>query len=140
MVTPEPPVNAVKNEHTAAQTTAVPPGIHPTHARNMRSSRPGAPPSTNRNPASVKSGIAGKVEDVLSAYVSTSTVADGTPAFMNNSAAAPPRTVKIGAPSTPATRHNAIAAQAGVLSTRCGATRSRAAHTTPARAAARPVH
>ena len=28
-MTPDPPVNTVKNEHSTAQTTAVPPGIQP---------------------------------------------------------------------------------------------------------------
>ena len=58
MVTPEPPVNAVKNAHTTAATTAVPPGIQPKNARNTRSSRCEALPSDSRKPVSVKSGIA----------------------------------------------------------------------------------
>ena len=66
MVTPEPPVNTVKNEHSTAQTTAVPPGIQPNNARNTRSSRSDARPSASRNPASVKSGIAGSVGETLS--------------------------------------------------------------------------
>ena len=34
IVTPDPPVNTVKNAQSIAQTTAVPPGIHPNEARN----------------------------------------------------------------------------------------------------------
>ena len=61
MVTPEPPVNTVKNAHTTAQTTAVPPGAQPNIARNTRSSRSDAPPSASRKPVSVNSGIAARV-------------------------------------------------------------------------------
>ena len=66
MVTPDPPVNTVKNEQRMAQTTAVPPGIQPNHARNTRSNRADAPPSASRKPASVNIGMAGRVGDVLS--------------------------------------------------------------------------
>ena len=66
MVTPEPPVKAVKKAQTAAQTTAVPPGIQPTQARKTRNSRCEAPPSASRNPARVKSGIAGSVGETTS--------------------------------------------------------------------------
>ncbi len=57
MVTPEPPVNTVKNAHNIAHTTAVPPGNQPKSERNTRSSRCGAPPSASSTPTSVKSGI-----------------------------------------------------------------------------------
>ena len=67
IVTPDPPVNTVKNEQRMAHTTAVPPGIHPNHARKTLSRRADARPSARRKPASVKSGIAGSVADVLSA-------------------------------------------------------------------------
>ena len=60
MVTPEPPVNTVKNAHSSTQTMAVPPGIHPTPARNTRSSRSDAFPAARMNPARVNSGIAGR--------------------------------------------------------------------------------
>src|ERR1700730_7222198 len=66
IVTPDPPVNTVKNEQSTAQTTAVPPGIQPKNARNTRSRRSEALPSASRNPASVNSGIAGSVGDTLS--------------------------------------------------------------------------
>ena len=66
MVTPEPPVKAVKNAHTTAHTTAVPPGIHPNRARNTRSSRRDDCPSDRKNPARVKSGIAGSVAETVS--------------------------------------------------------------------------
>ena len=58
---PEPPVNAVKNEQSTAQTTAVPPGIQPKSARNTRSNRSDACPSASRKPVSVNSGIAASV-------------------------------------------------------------------------------
>ena len=64
IVTPDPPVNVVKNAHRAAVTTAVPPGIHPKNARNSLSSRSEACPSASRNPASVKRGMAGRSDDV----------------------------------------------------------------------------
>ena len=57
MVTPEPPVNTVKNAHSIAQTTAVPPGNQPKRPRNTRSRRCGAPPSASSTPTRVKSGI-----------------------------------------------------------------------------------
>ena len=63
---PDPPVKAVKNEHSTAQTTAVPPGIQPNSARNTRSSRSEACPSASRNPVSVNSGMAASVGDTLS--------------------------------------------------------------------------
>src|SRR5882757_10370226 len=69
IVTPDPPVKTVKNEHSTAQTTAVPPGIQPTSARKTRSRRSDARPSASRNPASVNNGIAGSVGDTLSEYV-----------------------------------------------------------------------
>jgi predicted hotdog family 3-hydroxylacyl-ACP dehydratase len=66
IVTPDPPVNAVKNVQRIAQTTAVPPGIQPNHARNTRSIRVEAVASARMNPASVNSGMAGSVGDTLS--------------------------------------------------------------------------
>ena len=54
----------VKNAQTTAQTTAVPPGIQPTSARNTRSSRSDDCPWARMNPASVKSGIAGRCGSV----------------------------------------------------------------------------
>ena len=52
-----------------AVTTAVPPGAHPKKARNIRNSRLEAWPSARRNPASVKSGIAGRSVDVSMGHV-----------------------------------------------------------------------
>jgi len=66
IVMPDPPVNAVKNEQSTAQTTAVPPGIQPNSDRNTRSSRSEARPSARRNPVNVNSGIAASVGDTLS--------------------------------------------------------------------------
>jgi hypothetical protein len=57
-VTPDPPVNNVKNAQSVAAATAVPPGAQPTQARNTRSSRSDDFPSASRKPASVNSGIA----------------------------------------------------------------------------------
>ena len=42
MVTPEAPVNAVKNAQAAMDTMASPPGIQPSNASVSRTSRPGA--------------------------------------------------------------------------------------------------
>ena len=57
MVTPDPPVKTVKNAESIAQTTAVPPGNHPNHARNTFRSLSGALPSASKNPQSVNNGI-----------------------------------------------------------------------------------
>ena len=48
MVTPEAPVNVVKNAHNRIVTTTMPPGAQPNSARNSRTSRGPAPPSANR--------------------------------------------------------------------------------------------
>jgi hypothetical protein len=66
IVTPEPPVNAVKNEHSTAHTTADPPGIQPNSARNTLRRRVEACPSARMKPARVKSGMAGSVGETLS--------------------------------------------------------------------------
>ena len=54
----------VKKAQTTAQTTAVPPGIQPTSARNTRSSLPDDCPWASMKPARVKSGIAGRCGSV----------------------------------------------------------------------------
>ncbi len=60
IVTPEAPVNAVKNAHAAVQTNAKPPGIQPNIAPVNRTNRFGALLSLNKYPAKVKSGIAAR--------------------------------------------------------------------------------
>ena len=54
----------VKNAQTTAQTTAVPPGIQPTSARNTRSNRSDDCPWARMNPVSVKSGMEGRCGSV----------------------------------------------------------------------------
>ena len=61
MVTPEPPVKAVKNPHKRTSTTGVPPGIHPNNARNSQTRRAEALLSASIYPAKVNKGIVGKV-------------------------------------------------------------------------------
>ncbi|MNC93315.1 hypothetical protein D3C83_99140 [compost metagenome] len=63
-MTPDPPVNTVKNEHTKAHTTAVPPGIQPNQARNTATSRSEDLPSASTKPASVNRGMAGSISFV----------------------------------------------------------------------------
>ena len=61
IVTPEPPVKAVKKPHRRTSTTGVPPGIHPNNARNSKTSRSEALLSASIYPAKVNKGIVGKV-------------------------------------------------------------------------------
>src|SRR5689334_13748955 len=68
IVTPEAPVNDVKNAHDNAVTIAEPPAIRPNSARKSRISLFGAPPSARKYPAMVNSGIAGMDGFVTSEY------------------------------------------------------------------------
>ena len=61
MVTPDAPVNVVKNAHTSTVATAVPPGSQPARARNTRTRRSGVPPFASSVPARVNSGMVGSV-------------------------------------------------------------------------------
>ncbi len=79
---------------------ASPPGIQLKTAVNTRSSRLVAPPCTMKYPASVKSGIDGNNGDATSLYISTGTDATGVPLLQNSNSARPPKTAKIGRPST----------------------------------------
>ncbi len=103
MVTPDPPVNSVKNAHSVAAAIAVPPGAQPNQARNTRSSRSDDRPSASRNPASVNSGIAATpVEVVSSWYAIIGSTTGGLPSVSEAKSAMPPSSAKIGAPATPA--------------------------------------
>ena len=59
MVTPLPPVNAVKHEHSTAAATTVPMTPPPNSAMNKVPSRCAAPVRANTRPASVNKGSAG---------------------------------------------------------------------------------
>jgi len=122
MVTPDPPVNSVKNAQSVAAASAVPPGIHPNHARKTRSNRSDDLPSASRNPANVKSGIAAMpVEVVSSSYAMIGITIGGLPRTRFANIAKPPSTAKIGAPSTPPTTTSSIQGQSvvSVISSRC---------------------
>ena len=58
IVTPDAPVNAVKNEQVIKATSATPPGSHPKSARAKSTSRCGVFDSAMIVPAKVNSGIA----------------------------------------------------------------------------------
>jgi hypothetical protein len=104
IVTPDPPVNSVKNAHNVAAATAVPPGIQPNSARSARRSRSDDFPSASRNPVSVKSGIAARFADgdVSSSNALMSGTIGRLPSVKNAIMAMPPSSAKMGAPSTPA--------------------------------------
>ena len=57
MVTPEPPVNAVKNPHNNRITTGVPPGNQPNSTLNTLTKRSDASLSAKIYPARVNNGI-----------------------------------------------------------------------------------
>ena len=58
MVTPEPPVSAVKKAQAINATNAMPPGIQPNAAWLRRTSRSAVRDSLSRKPAKVNSGSA----------------------------------------------------------------------------------
>jgi len=60
MVTPLPPVKAVKNEHSRAAAITVPVTPPPNSATNSVPSRRAAPVRAKTNPARVNSGSAGR--------------------------------------------------------------------------------
>jgi len=66
IVTPEAPVNEVKKAQTSTATSAGPPRNPPTRVWNTRTSRRDAPPSARKYPASVNSGMLGRVGLVTS--------------------------------------------------------------------------
>jgi len=59
MVTPLPPVKAVKQEHSTAAASTVPVTPWPNSATNRSPNRRAAPVRANTSPASVNSGSAG---------------------------------------------------------------------------------
>src|SRR5258705_3279007 len=59
IVTPEAPVNDVKNANTSVVTMAGPPGSQPTSASNTLTTRSDAWPEARIKPVSVRSGTAG---------------------------------------------------------------------------------
>ena len=61
IVTPEPPVRAVKNPQRRTRTIGVPPGIQPNSARNRTTSLSEALLSAKMYPANVNNGIVDKV-------------------------------------------------------------------------------
>ena len=61
IVTPDPPVRAVKKPHKSTTITGVPPGIHPNNERNTLTNLVEALLSASRYPANVNRGIVGRV-------------------------------------------------------------------------------
>ena len=61
IVTPDPPVSAVKNPHKKTIMTGVPQGIHPNNSLNTLTSLSDALLSASKYPAKVNNGIVGKV-------------------------------------------------------------------------------
>lgn len=66
MVTPLPPVKAVKTAQATIATKARLPGIHPKSERVSRTSRSGVPLSAKMYPAKVKSGTEMRMGEVAS--------------------------------------------------------------------------
>ena len=104
MVTPLAPVKVVKSAQVQTATTARPPGIQPKMPRAARKRRWEAPPSARTYPATVRSGMAGSVEEVTSAKVCVGTAATGVPAMKKSKIAKPAMMMKTGAPRRNAPR------------------------------------
>src|SRR5580700_11795542 len=98
MVSPEPA--KVKTVQMATVAMARPPGIQLKSAVKTRSKRWVAPPCTMKYPASVKSGMEGSKGEATSRYISTGTDATGVPLDQKSKRARPPKTAKIGSPTT----------------------------------------
>ena len=98
MVTPEPPVKAVKNPHKSTIITGVPPGIHPNNSLKTDTSLTDALLSANKYPAKVKSGMVGNVGDTTILYVSVGIAEIGVNSDQNSKTAMPPNPTNIGAP------------------------------------------
>jgi hypothetical protein len=98
IVTPDAPVSVVKIAQTITATIPSPPGSHPKRFRKSRTKRSPALLSERKKPARVKSGMAGISCRVRTPYASCGISPIGSPAFVNQSTASPPRTIKIGFP------------------------------------------
>ncbi len=98
MVRPEPA--KVKTVQMATVAMARPPGIQLKSAVKTRSKRWVAPPCTMKYPASVNSGMDGNKGEATSRYISTGTDATGVPLLQKSNSARPPKTAKIGRPTT----------------------------------------
>src|ERR1700733_8425625 len=98
MVRPEPA--KVKTVQIATVAMARPPGIQLKSAVNTRSKRLVAPPATMKYPASVKSGMEGSNGEATRRYIATGPDATGVPLDQKSKSARPPKTAKIGRPTT----------------------------------------
>ena len=98
IVTPDPPVNAVKNPHRKTMITGVPPGIQPNNSRNTFTNRSEALLSASKYPARVNNGIVGNVGETTILYASAGMADMGVESAQKNRIAAPPRPTKMGAP------------------------------------------
>ena len=98
IVTPEPPVKAVKNPHNKTTTTGVPPFIHPKVLLKTSIILREAPLSAKIYPAKVKRGIVGSVGETTIRYISAGIAEVGIKSLQKKRTAAPPNPTKIGAP------------------------------------------
>ena len=78
MVTPEPPVSAVKNPQIKRTITGVPPGSQPKEALNTLINLSDALLSARKYPANVNSGIVAKCGETTILYDSAMTAEIGT--------------------------------------------------------------
>ena len=98
MVTPEPPVKAVKKPQRSTRITGVPPGIHPNKDLNNLTSLSDALLSARIYPARVNNGIVGNVGETTILYASAEIADKGVQSRQNKKTANPPNPIKIGAP------------------------------------------
>ena len=98
IVTPDPPVKAVKNPHNKTTTTGVPPFIHPNVLLNTSTILWEAPLSAKIYPAKVKRGIVGSVGETTIRYISAGIADIGIKSPQKKRIATPPNPTKIGAP------------------------------------------
>ena len=98
IVTPDPPVNAVKNPHKITTINGVPPLIHPNAEVKKFTILLEAPLSAKRYPANVNKGIVGKVGDTTIRYISAGIADTVVKSFQKKSMATPPNPTNMGAP------------------------------------------
>ena len=99
IVTPDPPVNAVKNPHKITTINGVPPLIHPNAEVKKSTILLEAPLSAKRYPANVNKGIVGRVGETTIRYISAGIAETVVKSFQKKSMATPPKPTKMGAPN-----------------------------------------
>src|SRR3990170_7040996 len=140
IVTPDAPVNVVKNVQTSTVTTASAPGIQPNIARKSGTRRWEELPAVRMCPAKVNRWIVASVGEVTSRYISTGMEARGTWEYRKRRTAKPPRAANRGAPrNTAAARTTRETAKGARRKIRSDET-TRAPATANAAVTARPPH